>query len=111
MGKYLDNNTLLKVRMTLIETGCSDWFAEACIVNLHNAGILFSTGDSEIVTTREEITTDVEIPLISKDEMLRLEALTIANDGAIHHGVSAEHVLGRAEIFVDYIKNGVHTDG
>lgn len=78
---------------------------------LTDAEIVFSFGDPEIVTTREEITTDVEIPLISKDEMLRLEALTIANDGAIHHGVSAEHVLGRAEIFVDYIKNGVQTDG
>ena len=47
-----------------------------------------------------------ELPLITKDEQLRLEALVLANDGAIEHGVSADDIIGRAEIFVDYIKNG-----
>lgn len=84
-------NTIFKARDILDDaTGRG----EELIRRLHEGGIVLGE----------------ELPLISQDEYLRLEALTIANDRAIDHGVSAEHVIGRAEIFLDYIKNGVQTD-
>ena len=42
------------------------------------------------------------------DMHLRLEALTLANEGAIEYGVSAENVMARADLYVDYIKNGTN---
>jgi hypothetical protein len=37
---------------------------------------------------------------------IRLESLTLANQDAVRGGVSADQIIGRAEIFADYIKNG-----
>jgi hypothetical protein len=45
------------------------------------------------------------------DMHIRLESLTLANQDAVRGGVSADQIIGRAEIFADYIKNGeIHAE-
>jgi len=120
MAEFHDENTLFKVREIMQgQEGDSVLLAadvaEDIIRRLQNAGILFrelETAEQASKRIIEEVTsrTDTEIellPLVSKDESIRLDCLQMATQTIpLNRTGNEEQFIERARYFEQYVRNG-----
>lgn len=114
MGDYHDENTLTKVRHTIVENGYSDVVAQDMIRILNNAGIYFRESrpdwTDDIIQTTETVIELAEDGF-SLDMYLRLECLTQAVASAKPGFSDEKPVIERARYFEQYVRNGAFEEG
>jgi|SRR5688572_23895882 len=117
MAEFHDEKTLLKVRDALYAAGVAN--SRDAITSMQNAGILFRENADEVQVERE-VTNTLEITeemLLTRDQGIRVQAIDIAvrsiapaeNFGGLDG--YTQHYITRAEMFEDYIRNGVIHNG
>jgi len=122
--EYHDDQTLFKVRDALLLKDKDGYvrvdgsIVDNQILELQNAGILFreyrdDVRETWVGETTTEFSMEVEpvdengeyAPL-KKEEYLRITGLEMAINSAVRGASGAESLIARADLFVDYIKNG-----
>ena len=112
--EYHDENTLFKVRWALQQNiNVGSHTADDLINKMLNAGIVFrermDEGSDDCAAEPDDCAAEPdaelreELPMISKDEYIRLEALT---QSVICDPSLSNVVIDRADKFEQYIKNG-----